>query len=517
MIWRVIFFIALSVSQSGYCQLNLIFYIKAFGAIPDGKTISTSSIQKAIDAANSSGGGRVVVEAGTYKCGTIFLKSNVELELNAGAIIKGSDQIKDYTSLKWGHNKDRQPYHLVVVNDAVNVKISGHGTIDGNGPAFWQPRNEKDDPQWIMAKEQKISPMMEVFNSRNVDISGVTLTTGGGWTLHLYNSSIIRVSGIKIMNNLFAPNGDGIDVSGCEDVVISDCIIKTCDDAICIKTMGDSKECKRVSVTNCVIECSCAALKIGNESFRDISQVTFSNCVITNSNRAIGIYAEGAGTISDVMISNIICDTKAPFLYNRPIHISLFQRISSNGGIYGGEIENTDRYFDSEGRQANLKNVSITNFKATSEGRILITAEPGRMIQNLTLRDISLEYPYIEDPVPCVDSIKSWQFSPKNPNAKKARAAMVVENVENLVVENFNITWPKTIETPLDWQVKKRIANGTLSFFYPIYEKARQTEFNAFWGRGLKGGYYFSPLAKSSHPSFPNADIENSDILLMTK
>jgi len=517
MIWRVIFFIALSVSQIGIAQTNSIFYAKAFGAQGDGKSLSTFSIQKAIDKAFSSGGGKVIVEPGTYISGTLFVKSNVELELMAGAVIKGSDKISDYTALKQGHNKDRQPWHLLVVKDADNVKISGLGTIDGNGPVFWQPRNEKNDPQWIMAKDQKISPMLEVWKSRNVEITGVTLQTGGGWTLHLYDSDQIKVSGIKILNNLFAPNGDGIDISGCSDVVVSDCIIKTCDDAICLKSMGDSRECKRVTVTNCVIECSCAALKIGNESFRDISQVTFTNCVITNSNRAIGIYAEGAGVVSDVMISNIVCDTKAPFLYNRPIHISLLQRETPKGGVYGGEIENTDKHYDHEGRQAKLKNIVISAFKSTSEGRILITAEPGRMIENLTLRDITLEYPYIEDPVPCADLIKSAQFSPKNPEAKIARAALVVENVENLVVDNFHIIWPTTIETPPDWQVKKRIANGTLDFFYPNYEKARQTEMSAFWGRGLKGGYYFAPLAKSSHASFQNLDLQNSDILTLTK
>lgn len=509
--WRVIFLYAgLIISHSGICQS--IFSISQFGAKGDGKTINTLAIQKTIDAAFQKGGGIVLIEPGIYLSGTIFLKTNVEIQFIGGATLKGSDNLKDYMPMKWGHNKDRQPWHLFMAKDAQNIKISGLGTIDGNGPAFWQARNEKNDPQWILAKDQKVSPMMEIWNCKNVDISGVTLTTGGGWTLHLYNSDLIRVHGIKILNNLFAPNGDGIDISGCEDVVISDCIIKTCDDAICLKTMGDSRECKRVTVTNCVIECSCAALKIGNESFRDISQVTFSNCVITNSNRALGIYAEGAGRISDIVVNNIVCDTKAPFLYNRPIHISLFQRESATGGVYGGEIENTDKYFSHQGRQAKLENISISNFKASSEGRILITAEPGKMIKNLTLRDIQLEYPYIEDPVPCVDSIKSWQFSPKNPAAKKARAAMVVENVENLVVENLQIRWPETEETPAAWQVKKRIANGTLQFFYPNYERARQTQMHAFWGKGLKGGFLFSPLAKASHPSFEDFVLENSEI-----
>jgi hypothetical protein len=116
-----------------------------------------------------------------------------------------------------------------------------------------------------------------------------------------------------------------------------------------------------------------------------------------------------------------------------------------------------------------------------------------------------------------VDIIKSAQFSPYNPDAKKARAAMVVENVENLVVENFNVSWPATPTPPEAWQIKKRIANGTLDFFYPIYTHSKQTEMSAFWGRGLVGGYLFSPLAKASHPTFDNFDVEGSSILLLTK
>lgn len=491
--------------------------IRELGAVGDGVFLNTKIIQSALDKAHQQGGGKVIVEPGIYKTGTLMVPSRVHLEIMAGATLSGSPNLADYTPLKWGHNKDRQPWHLIVIKEASDVQISGLGIIDGNGPAFWKPRNEKDDPQWIMAKDQKISPMMEVWNSRNIDISGVTLTTGGGWTLHLYDSDQVRVSGIKILNNLFAPNGDGIDISGCKDVVISDCIIKTCDDAICLKTMGDSRECERVAVTNCVIECSCAALKIGNESFRDIRQVTFSNCIITNSNRALGIYAEGAGVISDILVSNIVCDTKAPFLYNRPIHISLFQRVSKEGGIYGGEIEATNKYYDAEGRQAQLRNVTIQNFTARTDGRILITAEPGRKIENLTLRDIRLEYPFIEDPVPCVDTIRSWQFSPMNKDARKARAAMVVENVDNFVVDNFQVSWPKTETPPKEWQIPKRIANGTLDFFYPIYTHARQCEMHAFWGRGIQNGYYFAPLAKSTHPSIPDVFTENTQWIRLTK
>lgn len=151
---------------------------------------------------------------------------------------------------------------------------------------------------------------------------------------------------------------------------------------------------------------------------------------------------------------------------------------------------------------------------AETEGRILITAEPGRMIENLTLRDVYLKYPMIEDPVPNVERAKSGQFSPMNPEAKIAGAALVAENVRNLVVDNFNVDWPETENTPEAWRHPKRIANGTHDAFYPQYDPARQTEFSAVWGRNLQGGYLHTPLAMPSNPEKPRFDIMNSTIVI---
>jgi len=499
------------------CQPSLqrpnVYLITDFGASKDTTVAQTKYIQLAIDEAFHSGGGCVIIPPGVYVTGTLKLKSNVTLEVLAGAELRGSSDLADYTPMLWGHNVDRQPYHLILADSAENIEIRGQGVINGNGPAFWEPHNPANNPQWIKAKQKKVSPMVEIHACKNVIIKDITLKTGGGWTLHLFNSDAITISGAKILNHLFSPNGDGIDISGCFDVAIQNCIIKTCDDAICLKTMGDTRECKRITVTNCIIECSCAALKIGNESFRNISQVTFSNCVVYNSSRAIGLYAEGGGTVEDVIISNIVCDSKTPLLYNRPIHISLLERKEKGGGIYGSMNLNDSSVFDNKGRQPKLRNILISNIIAKSEGRILITAEPGRMIENLTLRDIQMIYPFIEDPEPNVDKIKSAQFSPMNPDAKKARAAMVVENVKNLVVDNFSIQWP-TDSIPEDWKFPVRIANGTFDTFQSDYSKIRPCEFHAMWLKNVQGGYIDAPMAFPSSGNMKKVESIGSQITI---
>lgn len=488
------------------------FNIKNFGAIGDGKTLNTRSIQEAIDSAFALGGGQVYVPSGVYLSGTLFLKSNVSLYVSAGATILGSPNIEDYAPMKWGHNIDRQPYHLIVGDGAENIQIMGQGTIDGNGPAFWKDYDPADYPQWILAKDKKISPMMEIVDCKNVTITDVTLKTGGGWTLHIYNSELVKVDRINILNDLFAPNGDGIDITGSSDVTVSNCIIKTCDDAICLKTTGDSKECKRVVVSNNVIECSCAALKIGNESFRDIAQVTFSNNVVYNSSRGFAIYAEGGGTIEDITVSNLIVDTKAPLIYNRPIQIMLRESRESNGNVYGSSIVNSDKHYDTNGRQPAVRNILIQNVVVKTEGRIMVTAEPGREIENITFRDIQIDYPYIEDPVRYIDKMKSNQFPHENPAAVTAEAAFVIENVKNLVLENIHIDWPQTKAVPEEWAIPVRIANGSFSKFTPDYSNARQTEFSVLYGRGIRGGYIDTPLAESSSKTKQVFDLKNSSI-----
>lgn len=304
-----------------------IININQTGAKGDGKTLNTNAIQSAIDKAATNGGGIVQISHGIYLSGTIFLKSNVTLRIEAGATLLGSPNISDYKELTWGHNVDRQPYHLIVADGVENISIEGKGAIDGNGEAFWQ-EYEKDAsgkmivPRWIKAKAKKVSPLIEITRSRNISIDDVTIRTGGGWNLHLFDCDVAKVRGVNIVNNLYSPNSDGIDITGCNDVIISDCYIKTCDDAICLKTTDDSRECHRITVTNCIIETLCVGLKMGcTESNKNMTDVTFSNCIINKSSRAIGIYVKEGAIYDRITISNVTANTNAPLIFNRPIQI----------------------------------------------------------------------------------------------------------------------------------------------------------------------------------------------------
>lgn len=475
--------------------------ITEYGAIGDSQTLNTTAIQAAINDAHENGGGIVNVPDGIFMSGSIFLKDNVTLHVSAGGTILGSPDINDYKEMTWGHNKDRQPYHLIVMQNIENASITGKGMIDGNGEAYWQEYEKDEDgnmvvPRWIMAKKKKVSPLIEVTESKNISINDVSIKTGGGWNLHLHNSKLVKVDGVNIVNNLYSPNSDAIDITGSTDVTVSNCYIKTCDDAICLKTTPDSRSCHRVSVTNCIIETLCVGLKLGcNESFKDITDVSFSNCVINKSSRAVGLYVREGATFENIAVSNIVSNTNAPLIFNRPIQIMVEKR-------------------DSASPLGAVKNVSISNFICNTEGRIILTAEKGSIVENVVLRDVTLCYPMIEDPSPFVEGSGSSQFPKpdKHPEAMGAKAAIVADNIHNLVVDNLILQWPQTDTTPAKWQHPERIENGSLRVHEEDYSQAKQTEFSVIWGKNLTGGYLNAPLANASSETLKKYDLINSNI-----
>ncbi len=473
--------------------------IRDFGAIADGKSLNTKAIQRAIDNAHKNGGGKVIIPSGTYVSGTIYLKDNVNLHVGLGAILLGSPNLADYDSIRWGHNNDRQAWHLIFADSVKNVAITGEGIIDGNGEYFWE-EYEKDEngemvvPRWIKAKKHKISPLIDINYSSNITIKDVTVKTGGGWNIHLFNSEVAKIQGVRIINNIYSPNSDGIDLTGCSDVTISDCFIKTCDDAIVVKTVADSYESERISVANCVMETLCVGIKLGaGESYKDMRDITFSNCIFNGTSRFFGLYSKNGAVIENIVVNNLTGNTNAKLVYNRPIQLMVEK---NRNGIVGG-----------------IRNVVISNVAAHTDGRILMTSDPDGFLENIFFRDVILTYPRIEDPAAMIDGARSNQF-PRVSDFKEAgaaQAAFVAENLDNLVIENLKIIWPGD-KVPEKWQHPERIENGTRRIHKHDYSNPRQCEFSVLWGRNIQGGYIDAPLVEASVKGVKKFDVESSRI-----
>jgi hypothetical protein len=461
-----------------------------FGAVGDGATPDTAALQAALDRAAARGGGVVVVPPGRYRCGTIHLRSNVTLELRRGATLLGSPEIADYPPTARERQGDRHRHHLLLAQDCHNIAIRGGGVIDGNGPAFWEP--QAHPRAWIGAKSPRVSPMIELQRCADVLLEDVTITNSPGWTVHAFCCDRLRVRGVQLRNHLFGPNTDGLDINGCRDVMISDCLVECGDDAIVLKTTRDARSCQRVCVTNCVVRSNCAALKCGTESWHDHRQIVFSNCVVHKSTRAIALYCLDGATIEDVAVSNIVCDTNSGFVLNRPLHIDLRRRTDdSSMGV--------------------IRNVTVSDLIARTDGRILLTAEDGGQLRDITLRNVSLAYPALEDPVPLAPHARSQQFSNRSAQARAARAAVVADNIAGLRIEGLTVRWPKG-EPPPDWELAGRAghgvigeaqAGGTASVLAP--------DFHVLWGRNLTEAWLDCPLATANRPNVERFHLVNSD------
>ena len=116
------------------------YLVTKFGAVGDGKTLNTEAFKKAIEECAKKGGGRVVVPKGEWLTGAIHLKSNVNFHVQKDATIKFSTNPSDYLPLvhtRWEGMELMHISPLIYAYEQTNIGITGSGTLDGQGKAFF--------------------------------------------------------------------------------------------------------------------------------------------------------------------------------------------------------------------------------------------------------------------------------------------------------------------------------------------------------------------------------------------
>jgi len=369
-----------------------LFNVRSFGAVGDGKALDTVSLNAAIDACHAAGGGVVYLPPGTYLSGTVVLKSNVTFYLEACATLLGSTNLADYALHQGPPRKgDANQKHLVFARDAENVALAGPGRIDGQGSAFLAPSGRvvpppdeswRDVATYDWKPLDRASPLVEFYNCKNLRIEDVRIENASGWTLRPIQCQNVFIRGITIRNPVIGPNTDGIDPTCCTNVFISDCLIDTGDDAICLKSEspygGDVRASKNITITNCVLTCCCNGLKFGTATRGAFENVVFTNSVIFNEAvdykarviSGIALEMVDGGSLEGVVISNIRMQR-----VRTPIFIRRGNRRSRPDGTPG-----------------TLRGVRIENVHAT--GSILsssITGLPGFDVEDVTLSGIRID------------------------------------------------------------------------------------------------------------------------------
>lgn len=355
----------------------LVFNILDYKAKGDGVTLNTKSIQAAIDACSKSGGGTVLFPAGRFVSGTIYLKSHVTLFLEAGALLEGSKNLKDYpvTISKVRSYTDNYTNKSLIYGEGLeNIAITGHGTLDGNGAAFKVPDDlmEKD-----LSASYKMRPyMIRIINCRDVLIRDVTIVNSPMWVQHYLLCEDVIIDGITV-NSRVNHNNDGIDIDGCNRVRISNCDIGSGDDAIVLKSTLD-RPCKNVMITNCVLSSDCNAFKLGTETNGGFQDIVFSNSTIYDTHLAgITLQMVDGGTLERVSVSNITMNN---------VGAAIFIRLGNRARPYNETLTKPGM-----GRLAHviIDNILATNISNTG---CSITGLPGYMAEDITLTNLCFSF-----------------------------------------------------------------------------------------------------------------------------
>lgn len=409
------------------------------GAVPGGKVLSTAEIQRAIDDCNASGGGRVTVPPGVFLTGTIWLRDNVELHLEHGSVLKASADMNDYNALDaypQNYGCDAEMWvgkHLIIAHETTGTAITGTGTIDGSGDAFYGEPDIRPRYYWkdglALAKDPKVmrpGQLVCFIECDDVTVRDVKLTNMPCWGLFLLGCENVTIQGLRVFNDKTHANTDGIDIDTCRHVTVSDCVIDTGDDAIAIRGCAHRvikkkiTACEYVTITNCTLASSACLFRVG----------------------------VGQGTIRHVRASNLTLERgeagmcfQTDFDGHGRVNIEdvNFSGVSAYGVSYPVIIW--------EGNGANVRDITIENYRAWCMGSLRMNAAHRDTVSGITLRNC--DFRIIDSPFEMTENVKNM----------RGRYLCEASNINELIFENLRILCDE--ERAKLWDGGARIMNCT--------------------------------------------------------
>ncbi len=342
----------------------MVYSILDYGAGTDGKAPCTEAIQNAIDACSQNGGGTVCVPKGYYLCGGLVMKSNVNLHLEMGATLQVSAERADFEL----HDGWKDGI-LLYAENAENIVIDGNGTLKGNGQdtlGVW----------WGVDIGNRFRTRMIVMKGcKNLRIENITVLESDSWAIHTILCEDVFIRGIRLLNNPYHLNSDGIDPDSCKNVIISDCLIRTGDDCICPKSSVPGYLMENLVVTNCVMETPTTAVKIGTASVGGFRDLHFSNCTIKNSCIGLGIYMKDGSVAERITFSGMTIECLSEREGIKPV-IPLYI-----------DIEKRDPEQPNTGK---VRDIIFDNIQIISSSGSLLQGMPESHLENITLRNITV-------------------------------------------------------------------------------------------------------------------------------
>jgi alpha-L-rhamnosidase len=379
------------------------YAVSDYGAVGDGNTLNTKAIQATVDKCAADGGGTVVIPEGTFLSGAIFLKPGVNLRLAKGAVLQGSTNIEDYPELETrieGHFQVWIPA-LVNAKSTDHLRISGEGTISGGGKPFW-------DAFWSARAANKETTNLDVKRPRNifiadskdVQISGISLRQSGFWNLHLFRCQDVTVEGVNIQAPARAPSSDGIDVDSCQNVTIHGSYISVDDDNIAIKGNKGTSALddttippnENIHISDCEFGRGGAALTLGSEA-TTVRNVVIENCKLTGTEKntvlKLKLRPDTEQHYENITARNITVENPEALLIS---------------------IQGWTQFFDLQGKPAPNQlatNINMINITGTLNGFGLIEGPDKSTVEKVTFKDITVT---LQAPEVVAKNVKDLKF-----------------------------------------------------------------------------------------------------------
>ena len=372
------------------------------GAKADGKAKDTEAIAKALEAAENAGGGTVHFPAGTYLTGAIRLRSKVGIHLDENATILFSTDPADYPVIltRWEGTECMNYSGLMYAQDATDIAITGEGTIDGQGSAWWPwtPRarptlvklremgETQDDPtqRKFGTPEAGLRPtLFEPINSKRILLEGVTFTNSPFWTVHPIYCEDITARKLTIKGT--GPNTDGLNPDSCRNVLIEDCTFDTGDDCVTLKSGRDrdgrrvGKPTENVWVRNCTFLRGHGTVVIGSEMSGGVRNVLAENIVADGNDAGVRIKSRRGrgGVVENIHYRNLSYKN----IEKEAITIDMFYDVGNNPDVRQDSPEGLPVY----------RNILIENLKCDGAATAMrIRALPDSPMSNIVLRNVEI-------------------------------------------------------------------------------------------------------------------------------
>jgi hypothetical protein len=411
------------------------YNVKDFGATGGGIINDTPAINNAISRCYAEGGGTVFFPDGRYAAGSIHLRSNVRLLLDADAVIFGlagafeapePNRFDKFQDFGHSHYHDALLYGENIENVAiVGGKINGGRAIGHGDPKAGSGNGDK---------------LVAIKSGRNLDFENVTTAQGAHLDYLLENCAGVTFNRIVITEARGA-----LDFESCSDVQVHDCTFTGCDDdTIGIKSdysLGRKINSGNIYVWDCELDSGCNALQFGSETVGDISNCNFWNIRITRASKAgIGITSNDGSVIDGVNYSNIVIQGAAC-----PIYMLVMDRLrSGEADKKVGAIKNVL-----------LQDMTISDCASGKQGPVstaAISGLPQSPLENVTMENVKINYPGGETDAAAADIVPPYMhgassYSPRNLGPRPA-AGLYVRHIEGLTLKNVQITFDRPDARP---------------------------------------------------------------------